>query len=239
MSQTDQRLYPLGCDTPNCPYCGVGVKTMRGFRDCPSCGGSIHASRRPVDEKHVLLTDQQRLVVEEQWAIKRGHHDRWMLERLRYEAQASRLSETLGCEPTEREIRASLLREEQSEHKASGKWGLYCNCLQQIAELAWEARDMAEVIALQAEVNYIDRCGPKNGYSGGNGFDASLALRPEHGPACRFIEACIESEVSREEAEARFLAAAERVKAELKTRVDPRTCWRELVAFSEKHYTWA
>lgn len=189
-------------------------------------------------KKNVLLTSQQRLEVDEQWSIVRGYHDSWLSERLRFEAESSRLAEQLQREQTEREVKSSLLAKERDEVREKKQWGLYRNCIHAIAELAWHTRDMREVIRLQSQVIYIDRCGPSNSQINGNGFDASKALPMAGGPLCRLIEAAIREGVTMEMLKEDFLCVAEVIRNDLKTRVQPTTAWREVEKYANRYYMY-
>ncbi len=225
------KLTPLGQSSPNCPYCNKDVVTIKGYRDCPHCGQTIHAMRRPYDGAYVMLTDYDALRCEEQHAIARGRHDEWLQERLRYEAESERLKDQLGQEPTDRQIKNSLLEHDKQEHYLKGEWGHYRNCIYQQADLARFDKDWRAVVELQSEVGYLDAAGPTN-HGKFNTREAFIA------PGCAdcMAEAAMAIQLSIEDLESEFLQVATVVKARVGTRVQPATAWRRVKAMIRKHY---
>ena len=58
-----------GIPPDNCPSCGVSLsKRPRARSLCPKCRETIFVSMRPLDRKRVLVTFDQREVIDSEWA---------------------------------------------------------------------------------------------------------------------------------------------------------------------------
>ena len=234
---SDPRIQPIGQVEPLCPYCHKDVKKVFGWRNCPHCGGSIHAGRRPFDNCYVMLTDAEALACDEQWAIAKGRHEQWLSERLRYEAEESRLRESLRRLPTDREVKYSLFDHEKAEFALACQWGLWRSAVYGQAELAWHAKDWWGVIDLQGQVAYVDAAGGCNCTD--KPFDRSQAFIAP-GCASRIAEAGMALGIRLEEIEAHFLTAAGAARQLTGARLDTLTAWRKVRAEIRKQYRqWA
>lgn len=228
-------LTPLGQTEPLCPYCGGDVGKVLGYRDCPRCGKYIHVKRRPLDRAYVMLTDTESLQCEEQWAIAKGRHDQWLQERMSYEAEATRLREQLGHEPTDHQIQVAMLEYDKQQCAAEGRWGHYSICIGRLAELARSVKDWQAVIMLQSQVGYLEAAGPTNHGK----FDRKLALIAP-GCACRMAEAAMAMGIRLEAVEPIFLTAAAQTQATTGANIQPSTAWRRVRAKIRKLYRrWA
>ena len=99
-----------------CPYCGTRLDKKPGRKKkCPHCANFIYVRTRPLDNQKVLVTEEQKEVIEEQWSIVNGTHDNYVAERRAREEKRLRLARQFGREPSQEEIRRSLLADKTRE----------------------------------------------------------------------------------------------------------------------------
>ena len=64
-------LKEIGVAEPICPYCGNVLEKMPGRKKkCPNCSNYVFVRTRPLDGKKVLIREDQKEEMEEQWVIK-------------------------------------------------------------------------------------------------------------------------------------------------------------------------
>jgi predicted RNA-binding Zn-ribbon protein involved in translation (DUF1610 family) len=76
------QLAAIGNTEAICPYCGTRLdKKPARKKECPNCSKPIYVRTRPLDNQKVLVTEEQKEAVEEQWSIVNGSHAAYLAER--------------------------------------------------------------------------------------------------------------------------------------------------------------
>jgi len=146
-----------------CPYCNNMLDKKPGRKKkCPSCDNFIYARTRPKDGKKVLVTKDQTEVIEEQWSIVKGTHAEFLENTRIIENERRFLAKKFGREPSENDIRWSLLNKELMTHSSNANWGLYRNAKFQMAEILRKESKTSPALATYLEVLYLDVNGPNN-----------------------------------------------------------------------------
>ena len=160
-------LKEIGVVDPICPYCGNALEKMPGRKKkCPSCSNFIFVRTRPLDEKRVLIREDQKEEMEEQWAIKHDVYEefstgRWGTKE-ELESMRDELRKRSGREPLERDIQWQLFNKKTLEHASNYDMGLYTNVVLHRAEfLQYEGRSK-QALVTYLEVAYLDLNGPFN-----------------------------------------------------------------------------
>ena len=230
-------LQAIGTTEPRCPYCGGALEKMPGAKKkCPSCRNFIYVRTRPLDNKKVLLRDEDRELLDEQWAIANGSHAEYLAAKRHRSEVCQQLARKLGRPPAADELEWHLLEDELRTTARDGNWGLYRNAKLNMASIVRKRGDPAAALALLLEVCYLDLNGPRN--CGGMGSD------PRHGPHYRPFsakEALLAPAVLGEVADlvadlhddieatrATFLEVAGRVFADLSLPIHPEKAWNRL-----------
>lgn len=92
----------LGNTKPFCPYCDYEFESMPGAkRKCPGCHQFIYKRTRPQDEERIIVREDDREMIEEQWSIKSGVHESLLNEKKHREETESRLNRGDVSAPTE------------------------------------------------------------------------------------------------------------------------------------------
>jgi len=110
------RFAAVGNTEAICPYCGKQLDKKPGRKKkCPHCANFMYVRTRPLDNQKVLVTEEQKEVIEEQWSIANGTHEIFLAERCAREEKKGRLASRFGREPSEEEIRRALLADKTTE----------------------------------------------------------------------------------------------------------------------------
>lgn len=66
----------IGVETANCPYCGISLSKFpyRKTR-CKNCGNFMYVRTRPIDNKRILVREDNIEELESQWSKKRGRRN--------------------------------------------------------------------------------------------------------------------------------------------------------------------
>jgi len=144
----------IGNTEPICPYCDAALDKMPGRKKkCPSCGEFIYVRTRPSDKKKILIREDQISAIEEQWDIANGTHEQFLAEREAYEKERDALKNKFGREPSQNDIRWSILNKELLKHAQEFQWGLYRNAGLSMGDiLKKESKD------LDALDTYLEGC---------------------------------------------------------------------------------
>lgn len=151
-----------------CPYCNSTLDEKPGRKQkCPYCQKFIFVRTSPKTGKKILVTDSEREIIEEQWSAVNGTHSEYKKNKNKIENERKSLKNKLGREPTENDIKWSLLNKELIENASSGNWGLYRNSKFAMAEILLAESKMKQALSMYLEVTYLDVNGPCNtsGYS--------------------------------------------------------------------------
>ncbi|MCC7409833.1 MAG: hypothetical protein IT442_17335 [Phycisphaeraceae bacterium] len=177
-----------------------------------------------------MVTEDEALRLDEAWSISRGYHDRWLQERLVYEAEAARQAEQLGRQPSDTEINRSLLSRHASEALAEMQLGIYTSWLYKLAELEKRDEKFDRAIDLSLRVCFLDANGPVNGPDfEGRVFDSKTALRRPLAAACIVAESAIRLGLNQQSIEQRYMRVAGSVREEFKTPRTVKGVWNDNV----------
>ncbi|MDP3478202.1 MAG: hypothetical protein Q8R88_00420 [Desulfoprunum sp.] len=225
----------IGNTEPICPYCDAAIDKMPGRKKkCPSCGEFIYVRTRPSDKKKILIREDQISAVEEQWAIANGTHEQFLAIREAYEKEKDVLRNKFGSDPSENDIRWSILNKELLKHAQKFQWGFYRNARLAMGDiLKKESKDL-EALDTYMEVCYLDVNGPNNCCT----RDPEI-LRdyPPFDPKMAFVAPGVigyidniigNYRLTQEQVEQRFIKVAERIHKSLKLPVVPERAWKIL-----------
>jgi len=158
-----RRFQAVGNVDAVCPYCNNTLEKKPGRKKkCPSCNNFIYVRTRPKDGKKVLVTKDQTELLKEQWSIVNGTHAEFLENKRIIENERRFLAKKFGREPSENDIRWSLLNKELMTHANNANWGLYRNAKFQMAEILRAESKTSPALAIYLEVLYLDVNGPNN-----------------------------------------------------------------------------
>lgn len=225
----------IGNAEPICPYCDETLNKMPGRkRTCPFCGGFIYVRTRPSDEKKILVREDQIPVIEEQWAMANGTHEQFLVEREAYEKERNALRNKFGREPSENDIRWSMLNISLMEYAQNFQWGFYRNARLSMGDIL--KKESKEIQALDAylEVCYLDVNGPRNC---GTRDPEILREFPPFDPKTAMVTSGVigyidkiiaNHRITQGQVEQRFIKLANRIGESLNLPVDPESAWQIL-----------
>jgi DNA-directed RNA polymerase subunit RPC12/RpoP len=225
----------IGNTEPICPYCSETLDKMPGRKKrCPFCGGFIYVRTRPSDEKKILVREDQIPVIEEQWAVANGTHEQLLAEREAYEKERDALKSKFGREPSENDIRWSMLNMSLLKHAQNFQWGLYRNTRLAMGDILRKESKEIQALDTYLEVCYLDANGPSNC---GTRDPEILRQFPPFDPKSAmvapgvigYIDKIIASHrLTQEQVEQRFIKLAKRTGKSLNLPVDSESAWKTL-----------
>lgn len=156
-TQSVQQLRPLGNVDAVCPNCNQRLeKKPSRKKKCPHCGQFMLVRTRPSDRQQVLVTEAQAEEIEEQWSIINGTHDAYLAEKERRAKERAHLAIRLGREPTQAEVRWSLLQKELDQYARERNSGDFRNAKLEMADILRREGKSTEALSLYLEVCYLD-----------------------------------------------------------------------------------
>ncbi len=97
-SYSGSQLTTIGNTEAVCPYCGGRLDKKPGRKtECPKCSRPIYVRTRPLDKQQVLVTEEQKEVIEEQWSIVNGSHEVYLADRNARDLAANITSQLADC----------------------------------------------------------------------------------------------------------------------------------------------
>ncbi len=206
-----------------CPYCGVELKKVPGAATrCPDCHQTMYVRTDKRDQTRRVVTEEQADRIDDaREAMAMGdlaRYDRRVRE------TNDRLRVRFGHEPAYRDVRWSMLNEDQLTHQARRDYGLYRNTLWKMMEELDRSGPSKQRQALEYALNifYIDQCEPNNlgGLANAEKFGArpwGPAPKLERGSLTEWIGSrCEKLGITAEQAARDYEPAAERLKTALK-----------------------
>lgn len=146
-----------------CPYCNITLKKIPGAKTkCPNCGEFMFVRTRPKDQNRVIVTKTEADKIDEEWSIISGTHDLFVNEKEKIEQERNVLKNKFGKEPSESDIKWSILNKDLITHSQNGDWGLYRNTRFYMAEILRKEIKLQQALQTYLEVCYIDLNGPNN-----------------------------------------------------------------------------
>lgn len=156
------KLTILGNIESLCPYCNnLLEKKPKKKTKCPHCSNYIFVRTRPLDNKKILIKDDQKELIKEQWAIKNDTHDLYLQERDLFNKTKKKLIQKNG-HASDNDTKWFLLNQEGLQYANKHKWGLYRNTRFSMAEILNKEKKFKSALLMYFEVCYIDLNGPTN-----------------------------------------------------------------------------
>jgi len=228
----------VGIVDPICPYCGVVLPEMpKSKKKCRKCRSPIFVKKRPIDQRYVLVTEEQLDLIEEQWAIANGTHERF-LEGRRFRDEVRRqLTMRLGRVPLPHEMERAVLEEEAAGCVQTHDWGAYRNARMNIGFLMRDNGDPQGAISELLQVCYLDLNGPRN--LGGLMNDPALLRKYKPfvttegelvpGIVAPLAEIVADTEIASENLMQMFFEVGNKLHDQLSLPIKPETAWSLLI----------
>lgn len=147
-----------------CPYCHKALSKIPGAKTkCPHCGEFIFIRTRSKDNARVVVTKTEADKIDEEWTIVAGTHDIFIAEKEEFAKEKEILRKRFGGkEPSDNDVRWSLLNKQIIENAKNGDWGLYRNTRFQMAEILRREMKLKDALQTYLEVCYLDLNGVRN-----------------------------------------------------------------------------
>ena len=215
-----------------CPYCNHALDKKPGRKKkCPNCEKFIYVRTSPKTGEKILITESEREIIEEQWSIINGTHSEFQKNKKTIENERALLKKKFGRDPSENDVKWSLLNKELIDNASSGNWGLYRNSKFAMAEILKEESKAKQALSIFLEVTYLDVNGPCN--TGGYSSKEFPPFQKTHamiapGVINRASKIIAEMALDVDGAKAIFDEIAEVNFKNLKLPVKPETAWKKI-----------
>jgi uncharacterized Zn finger protein (UPF0148 family) len=156
-------LTAIGNLDNTCPACGTGLsKRPTRKTKCPHCAAFIFVRTRPLDRQRVLVTEEQSLRLEAEWASFPRVRIRPTLDDEEMTRVRQRLAEQFGRPPSEADITWAYLNQKTIDYAKYRKWGLYRNTRLSMAAVLEQEGRLRPALRHYLEVCYLDLNGAQN-----------------------------------------------------------------------------
>lgn len=158
-----------------CPYCHHALNKIPGSKTkCPACGKFMYVRTSPKNIRAVV-TEEEMDKIEEEWSIFNGTHGEYLYNKKQEAKARENLKQKFGGkEPSDNDVKWSLLNKETIETASKGDWGLYVNTRLEMGKVCKREERWKQALTFFYEVCYLDLNGPNNasGYSKDFGIKA-------------------------------------------------------------------
>ncbi len=223
MERGENQFKKLG-EVDKCPYCKKKLeKIPQRKKKCEFCGNFMYSRTRPLDNKKVLLTEDQAKEIEIEWQIVNGTRDEIIKGEKEFKNSKEILRKRFGKEPSENDVKWAILNNKLLEHITKRELGLYRNIKLDMAEFLRKENNLKDSLLTYLEICYLDLNGPSNsGY-----FSLDLAFLA-HGIIER-IQGLIKSlKLNERETEKLFFQRCKLIENNMKLPLDTKKGWLEL-----------
>ncbi len=237
-SAESSRYTAIGITTPACPYCNFQFDKMpKSKRQCPNCKKTIYNRTRPLDNKKVLLTEDQLVILEDELKIRRtlSMINRYITtprQQTVYDNIKLELTPKFGKNPKDSDIFWAFLNKETRYYASQNNWGLYSNVIRQQAELLQNEDKNKQALTFYLWVCYLDINGSENI----GGLEKLLGVRPFN-PKMGFLAPGIIDQIvkineslglSQDDIKTLFLEHNTKIHDSLKLPISPDRAWIDI-----------
>lgn len=165
----------------SCPYCNRKLKVIpKAKKKCSYCEKYIFVRTRPLDRKKVLIREDQKENIENEWEKYHAQKEEENLMKDPNFVKAKKeLEKEFGKEPSINDVKWRKIGKEEIEHVKKRQWGLYRNNqLDKVTILSKEGKHLQALESLLF-ICYLDINGANNvclGFKDNKDFDPSTAF---------------------------------------------------------------
>ena len=168
LNSDDSGLTIIGNAEPICPYCEYRFKVMpQKKKKCPNCNNFVRSRTRPIDNKKVLIREDQMEDIDIQWAIKNNNLEGYYLAKAQHEQEQQKnildhekIRETLkkrfGKEPNQNDVEWGYLNQKIIESISHGNWVNYREYRLKMAKFLEGEKKYENAIGMWVEIFYLD-----------------------------------------------------------------------------------
>lgn len=147
-----------------CPNCHHILQKVPGAKTkCPHCKEFMFVRTRPKDKVRVVVTQDQADKIDEEWRVINGIPEEFLEEQKEFNDRKELLKRKFGGkEPSDIDVRWSLLNESLLEYAKKGQWGTYTRTRNELAEIHKKEGRLKDALRMYLGVCYLDLNGPMN-----------------------------------------------------------------------------
>lgn len=146
-----------------CPHCQKKLNPVpKRKKKCPFCEKFMYSRTRPSDRKKVLVTEEEKDKIEEQWAILSEDSEERLSELKEYKDAKQELKAKFGKDPPPHDVQWNLCNKKIIEYAVKKQWGLFRNNKFEMASLLKKEGRDKQALQTLFEVCYLDLNGCRN-----------------------------------------------------------------------------
>lgn len=224
-----------------CPYCKKVLEKIPTRKSkCPFCSNYIYSRTRPLDRQKVLVTEDQRDEIENQWSQYYETKEKAeLMENPEFVSAKRDLTKQFGKEPEINDVKWRIFNQKIIEYASKKQWGLYRNNKVEMASLLQKENKFEQELNILFEVCYLDINGCKNlsgGFSkekmdecGIKEFDSGSAYSIAPGVISPIEDLIIELNLSEKQTKEMFCSTNKRMKPSKNMPISEEKAWEKLL----------
>ena len=140
-----------------CPYCKKNLsKYPKKKTLCPHCSQPIYSRTRPIDNKKVLLTEEEASALAIEWMKVYGTYENYLKKQKHRDNIKSKMTKKNGEVPSEEDINWRLYTENCIKASKKGDWGEYRMNRYYMVEMLLKEEKYSQALPLCLEVCALD-----------------------------------------------------------------------------------
>lgn len=211
----------------SCPYCNKKLEVIpKAKKKCLHCEKYIFSRTRPLDRKKVLIREDQKEAIEQEWEkyhVQKEEEN--LMKDPNFVKAKKELEKEFRKEPSINDVKWRKIGKEEIENIKGGNWGLYRNNQLEKASIFSQEGKNKQALELYLFISYLDLNGASNGHEPFNKRLSFLA------PACIFeiSELSKEEKISMQDLKKMFIQVSKKY-TPIQAPFTPEKAWKKLEA---------
>lgn len=156
-----RNLNKLGVIEDKCPYCGEELKKRPSRKTkCPHCGKFIFVKKRPIDRVEVLITENEKDIIEKEWIqYYLNKEDIELSDDPLYLKIKEDLKKQFGLEPNISDVKWGYYETQKMEFAKIANWSGFRNVVLSQAKQLEKENKHKQALNLYLEIMWYDLTG--------------------------------------------------------------------------------
>lgn len=150
----------IGITTANCPYCGIELKKFPGRKTkCKNCNNYMYVRTRPADNKKILIKEEEKTIIEEEWAKRNGTYEEYLKRKNEFESVKQELIKKRNTTNiTDNDVNWVLYQKKRLNAANLSQWAEYGSFTEQMADILYDEKKYLPALEHYIEAEYFRIC---------------------------------------------------------------------------------